>query len=919
MASSEQRIKNLSANLPDPEAAERFYQELSLRTPETAERLSDKEGLLADLLTLSSFSPLLATTILQNPEYIWWLENRRSDTRPRNKEELIEALDSFSSNEDSQFEVTLSRFKRRELLRVFLLDIKRLVTISETTDEISHLADAILEFALAESMRRVSRRYGIPLSNEGATESVESSFAVVSLGKLGSRELNYSSDIDLLFIYSEEGETSGGESGKITNKEFHIKVSEMLVKLVGTSMGEGSAYRVDMRLRPHGRVGPLAISLKDSKRYYRDEARPWERQMLIRARASAGNERVFKDFINSLSESIYPKDQIPSEALKNVRLSKELIDKEQVNARGFNVKLGIGGIREIEFIAQALQLAYGNADRWIRSPHTIKALSRLRDRGHISDEELVNLKTSYEFLRQLEHVLQMEHGLQTHSIPEDEEKQSLIARRMGLGDRIRLKSETERNASNVSLVFRRIFGEEAEKELALPIPKPENAPTDRGPEERTFAPAHTKSLLNDLKRAVGKQLHSSDSIDLLDALASKAPHFAERLIAMPWMFHSGDAESRKAACSDDELRELMRKSIASESEYPSRMSAMRRTWTGIHFGIVCAEVMNEISHYESKRLQTVLAEASMECALRISAEDVLKVSVEIPDIGMAILGLGKLGGRGIDYGSDLDLVLIHDDSELEGKHGLSKAEIHARISELFVNALSNVTRDGQVYRVDLRLRPDGRNGPMCSPASTIAEYFETRAAIWEWLAYLKVRNVGGVVSLGDTTEHRLRSLILKRAALETTETLAAETSRIRERLAMERLRNIDSGTVDIKYGRGGLLDIYFASRFLQLAFGVDEIDGDRSTTRMLQHLKTVRPDIADDLEMHQEGYEILSRIDHSLRLSQGRSTRLSLSNSHLSNSIRGTFPDFPLLDIRKELPELMRSVRFSFERILSSR
>ena len=915
MASSERRIRDLAASLPDPEAAERFYQELSSRAPETVARLSDKEGLLADLLTLSSFSPLLATTILQNPDYIWWLENHRSDTRPRNKEELIEALQSFSLNEDSPFEVTLSRFKRRELLRVFLLDIKRLVTISETTDEISHLADAILEFALTESRQRVSHRYGVPLSNDG----VESTFAVVSLGKLGSRELNYSSDIDLLFIYSEEGETSGGESGKITNKEFHIKMSEMLVKLVGTSMGEGSAYRVDMRLRPHGRVGPLAISLKDARRYYRDEARPWEKQMLIRARASAGDERIFKDFINSLSESIYPKDQIPSEALKNVRLSKELIDREQVNARGFNVKLGIGGIREIEFIAQALQLAFGSGDRWIRSPHTIKALNRLRDRGHISDEELVDLKNSYEFLRQVEHVLQMEHGLQTHSIPEDEEKQSLIARRIGLGDRMRLKLELERHAKNVSLVFRRIFGEEVEKELALPIERRENEPLDRRSEQDTLTPALAKSLLNDLKRAIGKQVHSSDSIELLDALATKAPHFAERLIAMPWMFQSADSESRRSACSDAEVQLLMRRSIASESEYPTRMSAMRKVWTGIHFGIVCSEVMNEISHYESKRLQTVLAEASMECALRISAEDVLKRPLEISDIGMAILGLGKLGGRGIDYGSDLDLVLIHDDYEPEEADGPSKTEIHTRISELFVNALSNVTRDGQVYRVDLRLRPDGRNGPMCSPAATIAEYFETRAAIWEWLAYLKVRNVGGVLSLGDDTEHRLRVLILERAASESIETLANETSRIRERLATERLRNLDSGTVDIKYGRGGLLDIYFASRFLQLAFGVDEIDGDRSTTRMLEHLKTVRPDLADDIETHQQGYEILSRIDHSLRLSQGRSTRLSLSNSHLSDSIRRTFPDFPLLDIRKELPELMRSVRFSFDRILSGR
>jgi len=921
MTSVDPRVKAIAKPLPDPEAAERFYSELSSRNPEVARRLLHNEGLLADLLTLSAFSPLLATTVLQNPEYIWWLEQCRTDTRPRSKDELVDALHEFSQNDDSPFEVVLSRFKRREFMRVFLLDIKRLVTISETTDEISHIADSILEFALAEGLRRLERRFGKALAVGGQDNGNFARFTIVSFGKLGSRELNYSSDIDLLFIYSSEGETSGGESGSITNKEFFIKLSETIVKLVGTSAGEGAAYRVDMRLRPHGRVGPLAISLNDSVRYYMGEARPWERQILIRSRSSAGDPSLFKEFISNLSTSIYAIDQIPGEALRNVRLSKERIDKEQVNVRGFNVKLGIGGIREIEFIAQALQLAHGSTDRWIRSSHTVIALSRLCDRGYITDRELVLLKSAYEFLRQLEHVLQMEHGLQTHTLPEDPGKQDLIARRMGMNDRSTLLSEMVLQTSNVSEVFRRIFGEEAEKELNSPITDSENTngiPISVGEESTGSFDGLSQTLKRDIRSALSGRFASRDANGILDALARKAPHFAEKIVAMPWIFPSESWLESPTESRDVSIRNSMRQAVDSVPDFPARMGAMRKAWATTHMGIVCAEVSDAITHYESKRLQTVLAEASIESALRIAAEDVLKTPLQdAQESGMAILGLGKLGGRGIDFGSDLDLVLIYEEGDgAPVGHG-SRTQVFARISELFVTALSSMTRDGQMYRVDLRLRPDGKNGPMSCSSNSIIDYFKNRAAVWEWLAYLKVRCSGGAMTMGTETERTLRSVILERASGESRKILAAETSRIRERLFEERCRNLGGGTIDIKYGRGGLLDIYFASRYLQLAHRIDEVDDDRSTMRMLNHLGTLLPQMADELETLLSAYETLSRIDHALRLSQGRSTRLSLSNSHFSRLIEENFPTFPLGEMKEQLPDLMSSVRKAFDRILS--
>ena len=923
MNSSEEKVKSLVAPLPDPESAVRFYSELSSRHGSLAGELLDKQGLLSDLLTLASFSPLLATTLLQNPEYITWLEKRRADTRPRSKEELLEGLSAFSMNDDCSIEVALSRFKRREFLRVFLLDIKRLVTISETTDEISHLADAILEFALTEALRTLHRRFGKPMSDDGCGRFIDARFTVVSLGKLGSRELNYSSDIDLLFIYSSDGNTSGGDAGAISNKEFFIKLSESLVKLVGTSSGEGAAYRVDMRLRPHGRVGPLAISLNDVVRYYVSEARPWEKQMLIRARSSAGNESLFKNFMKQVRDSIFSVDQIPEDALRNVRISKEKIDKEQLNNRGFNVKLGIGGIREIEFIAQALQLAHGATDKWIRTSHTIIALSRLTDRGFLTDEELVKLKDAYEFLRQLEHVLQMEHGLQTHTIPQDEEKQFLVAKRMGLPSRIHLIEITDFHTGNVSSIFRRIFGEDAERQLAAPENDSDSIDGTATLSD-TSLPDHANEAATTIRRelisSLGELTKSNHAGLLLDSLVRKAPRFAEKLIAMPWMFPSETYLSASVESRDEYLRSAMRAAISCDKDFPSRVNAMRKDWAVAHFGIVCDEVCEKLSHYESKRLQTVLAESSIESALILAIEKVLGKRIKTTDeSGMSVLGLGKLGGRGIDFGSDLDLVLVYDEHSDLDLRDVSMSEVFSKISESFVAALSSITRDGQMYRVDLRLRPDGKNGPLSSPSGSILEYFKSRAAIWELLAYLKVRFSGGADSLGKATERSLRSIILERASNETTETLSTETLRIRERLFQERCGHLDQGTLDIKFGRGGLLDIYFASRFLQLANGIDEIDHDRSTARMIERLKECRPDLKNQLDIHAAGYEVLSRIDHALRLSQGRSTRLSLSNSHLSRQISEVFPDFPLSDIKSELPELMASIRRSFEEILHAR
>ncbi|MGH7489798.1 MAG: glutamine-synthetase adenylyltransferase, partial [bacterium] len=301
------RTEFLIKDLPDPEAARRFLADLAKKHPSYLNRLAAHEGLFSDVLTLASYSPLLSTTLLQNPGYIDWLKRRRADSGGRSKDELLESLARFSmTNAQVETQVLLARFRRRELLRIFLRDVRRLATIAEITEEISNLADAVLEHALRIARQELENRFGLPLEKDEKGRSKPAGFCIVSLGKLGSKELNYSSDIDLLFMYSGDGSTAAtGTRAAISNREFSIKLAERLAKLVGEQTGEGSAYRVDLRLRPHGRIGPLAMSVNDTVRYYLTEARAWERQVMIRSRSSAGDGELFRVLFSKIEEHVF--------------------------------------------------------------------------------------------------------------------------------------------------------------------------------------------------------------------------------------------------------------------------------------------------------------------------------------------------------------------------------------------------------------------------------------------------------------------------------------------------------------------------------------------------------------------------------------------------------------------------------------
>ena len=986
------QIQSLIRDLPDEKGAYLFLECLSKEQSGAFQRLCRDPALLSDTLALAAWSPLLATTLQQNPDYLSWLKRERADVRVRTREQLKESLARFAlTNSSLTPQVLFARFRRRELLRIYLHDVRRAHTLVETTEELSNLADAILDYALSLARQDLDNRYGAPLRDErGRIATAE--FCVIALGKLGSGELNYASDIDLVFIYSDDGTTAGGSSerGKLSNREYFIKLSEAISKLVGHPAGEGAAYRVDLRLRPHGRDGALASSLDESLKYYSKSAQAWERQALIRSRAAAGSSSLFSRFAAAVQPCIYRSDISVRDALGSVRLAKQKIDRnvERSNA-GFNVKLQRGGIREIEFIAQALQLAHGGRDEWLRVAHTLISLGRLADRNLISEQERSELSAAYAFLRTLEHRLQMEHGLQTHTVPQTTAQRFVVARRMGFSGTAALDGfdgALALHTTNVRKAYNRVFADDDDSlakkrgEAALPnaelvVHGPDN---DEARDEtrvlhaaaRVFVPhlkpiemgtqpVNAESLARLLREAVHESTNehralmltarvaasleksegrielSEDNLARLVRLCGVSEFFGEMLAGNPTLISWLGTEKPRPRRRD--YRALLRAGIDSEKSFSAELSGLRREWSRLLIEIGAEDAAGKISLLESNELQTELAVASINVAYLIARREMARRYGPLKGgPRLSILALGRLASGGVDYGSDLDTTIVYDSLVSSPVPSLTPDEAYARLVELLITALSSVTREGYLYRVDLRLRPNGKNGPLVTSSEGFLDYVRQRSAVWEWLAYVKLRAVAGDLELGRMVETHARHAIHERAREMNSAELRQETRRVRERLEKEKGRGIRQNgrqrtnqiggrngghagrhTTDTKYSAGGMLDVYFATRYLQLRDDVTDEGEDRSTLATLKRLEASGSLEPHDYQSLSRGYELLRSVDHHLRLIVGKVAALPSTDYPVYKEIAKRLAFESPADLSETLHEQMRAIRKAYDRITS--
>jgi glutamate-ammonia-ligase adenylyltransferase len=433
-------LASLLTQSPDPDRALNLLERYAGAAPrEVLEELGLNPTALTYLVAIFGYSAFLAESFLAEPALPLQFARDRKFTKLKSKEELLQDYARFAiTNPDPWLSSQLAHFKRRNYLRLVLKDVLGLSTLGETTLELSMLADVIVSNALTFCDQELEKRYGQPQYRDAQGRIVRSGFSIVSLGKLGGNELNYSSDIDLLFLYERDGETAGGNErdSLISNKEYFVRLSHAITRTITQTTPHGQVFRVDLRLRPEGEMGDLAISVTSALEYYEHRARDWELQMLIKARHSAGDSRVTREFLSGVESYVYaaPGD---FEAVESVLQSREKISRKLRERResAIDVKRHRGGIRDVEFLAQCLQRLHGGRDPWVRSGGTLLALRKLNDKGWLSDRDYATLVNAYELFRQVEHRVQFELGQQTHRLPTDPEALNQLARRCGVESR----------------------------------------------------------------------------------------------------------------------------------------------------------------------------------------------------------------------------------------------------------------------------------------------------------------------------------------------------------------------------------------------------------------------------------------------------------------------------------------------------
>jgi glutamate-ammonia-ligase adenylyltransferase len=875
-------LPGLLAQLPDPDGAlnylERYFQTRTGSAGEVSAAdvmrfLGQRPAALHHLLVIFSYSRFLSETLIQQPEMILWLDRVSLDRgfvrMDRSGAAGTGSLDRIKSPDDlhaefarfaaTSFElspaVILARFKRREYIRITLRDVLGLATLGETTLELSHLADVLLEHALRLSEQKLEVAYGAPEFVDESGARRRTYLTIISLGKLGGFELNYSSDVDLMFLYGHEGNTSGGLEGTTTNADYFSRLAQGILKTIMEMTPEGAVFRVDLRLRPQGSEGALATSLASALEYYRMNAREWELQMLIKARGSAGDISIAKRFLAEMQHLIY-RPEFNLAAVEAVLDAREEITKSlrkraitKPHTAEWNVKLSPGGIRDIEFLTQCLQRLYGGAEPWLHSGTTLVALQRLHDKGYLTGREFFRLAEAYQFLRKVEHRLQLRNGLQRHTLPHAADALDRLARRCG----VEAGPETNRapgeellhRLSKCFADVREIYDRVLATSTPAAVEPSEHFEADGGAGQllrrlqgANPAIAEIYSKLADsgdlpvrrgLTRFLSSAILSPDLISDLTAhpewLTSAAEICGASDFAVEWLArHPGDIHILAEAERGRPASAIDRDSLLREGS-EAAMSYVRVRYRQKVFAALVEAIQGPRLPFQTFAELTSLTEEVIGATLEIAAYDVLTESDAKHFAGkwlgggealpVTVLALGRLGTSEMDFASDVDLVFIAD-----GSLGSAEREPWRKIMERFSNLAASLTRDGILFPVDTRLRPRGTEGDLVQSSSYVLEYFRTEAAAWEAATYLKARAIAGNLSLGREMIASIHSICGERFGDATF--CATELARTRERLDSEGV-TWEKGRpprAEFKKVAGGFYDIEYILAFLFLTRGL---------------------------------------------------------------------------------------------------
>ena len=930
------------------------------------------------LSAIFSGSEALSSLLVAQPR---WLEIVRPEalTYPRRKQGLRQERDSWLETllTSGDFTGALSRlreFKAREMLRIGARDLAQLGNLSEIIREISDVADVCLEAVWRVCSFQLEQRYGQPYHRDVRGSWHRTTGCVLGMGKLGGQELNYSSDVDVLFVYSDEGEVYRDAPGLVgqtenarentslsrsslaapratlANHQFFNRLAEAFIAEVARLGPQGSLYRIDLRLRPEGDAGPLSRSLAGYENYYAQWGQTWERMMLIKARGVAGDEGLAAEFLETVHPFRYPRS-INESVLSEVGAMKDRIENEVIRSDEIdrNVKLGRGGIREIEFIAQALQLLHAGRQPFLQGSQTLPTLEKLAQYELLSSQAASDLVKAYEFLRNVEHRLQMENNQQTHTIPADRIVQQRLARLMGFAGLKSFETSRGNHTEHVRQIFdavlkrevpenehrsffpRQFEGAEAEwkrlltehsfkdsekafrmlrefvegpgyvhvsprtAELALrllprmfelcpavgkseirsskaetsskiEIRKERSTSNDRGsafgfahksmsgPDAPLSDPDRVITRLDNFISAYGARAtlfelwNSTPAIfDLLLLLFDRSEFLAELAIRTPDLVDelvtSGRLRQRKTV--EETLRDL-RHGINDKDQ----RLWLRRYHQAEVMRIGLRDILGLMDYEQYLTELSTLADA----CLRYALEAVLHRH-KLKRAPFVIIGLGKLGGAEIDYGSDLDILFVADTKVKElGKLKSLALEV--------VDLLSTRTEQGLVFHTDARLRPDGEKGLLVNTLSAYEEYYRRRAMLWEIQTLTRTRPIAGDMKVGEQFQKMVATLT---NFAQPSQPLAAYGEDWKSKIHQMRMRIEKERTprgqdeLAIKTGSGGLMDAEFVAQALCLEHGWQEAN----TLKALERAQ--KEGVLADAQKLIENYRQIRRVEGILR------------------------------------------------------
>jgi glutamate-ammonia-ligase adenylyltransferase len=904
------------------------------------------------LARVGGASQVLADALRLRPANLAWLLEGRT-MRQWLRDDLAAALaaDLAPFTTDEARLRTLRRFKYRHLLRIGARDLLGDADLTVTTEELSRLADVCLEAAWRLAAERLDRRYGPPSSG----------LAIIGMGKLGGDELNYSSDIDLMFVYGHDGETAGGPGGTLADGDYAARAARDILAAIERVTEEGYAFRVDLRLRPEGRIGAIALSLDGYRRYFAERAALWERQALIKARVAAGDERVGRAFLELARGFTYRPGLDPG-IVAEIRAMKRQIDRA-LRGRGEdarNVKLGRGGIREIEFLVQALQLLYGGDDPWLRERSTLKAIFRLVERGYLAPPLGRVLSDGYRHLRTVEHRLQILHELQTHSLPRAARDLGLLARRVGIAApparaAREFRARHARVTAGVRRAFREFFAappagrvaparvpgltalratgfadpERARQNLRLilegrplvPYPALTRAALARlSPAllDAVWQSPDPDEALNQFERFVAATGPRTGYIELLAAnrdvlvnlirLCARGEVLAQLLVSQPELLTSlASSESLAAVKREAAFRAALGGALAPGFPAAEVRDRLRRAKQAEELGIVWRYLLGVTSLEQSSREMTALAEAALAvgwlCAKAEQAE-----RRPIPSVPAVIVGMGKLGGRELTTGSDLDIFVVYGGGD-DAAH-----EFYPGAVERLSSLLGDITAAGVVFPIDLRLRPGSKGSGYAASVDALGRYHRDYGDLWERQALTRARLCGGD---SRALARRVRAEIRQLAyGAPLPRTGVKEILDVRRRMEVE-LGKETPGRFHVKYGQGGLTDVEFLVQTLQLVHGADQPGIRRANTlaalAALARHGLLEPALARDLTSH---YRMLRAVSLALRLFGARPTdTLDVAGpmpARIAKSLDYAGRDAFLTDYRRRT----QAVRDAFEQVL---